>query len=162
MTNSDLLTRSVSRRDALRISLATASLLVVAGCQSGGSAARAFESASKDLRKTLDGMAANDVESARLASISRRLESRSRELLEDHLEFQSNLDTLSILPEVSSAELKRMGSEYQARRITLRNDLLRLQDELRAELTAEEWDEVVDALNNKAKSVARAPEIKKG
>ena len=58
------------------------------------------------------------------------------------------------------AELKRIGSEYQARRITLRNDLLRLQDELRAELTAEEWDKVVDALNKKAKSVAR--EVKKG
>ena len=64
------------------------------------------------------------------------------------------------LPEVSSAELKRMGSEYQARRITLRNDLLRLQDELRAELTAEEWDDVIDALNTKAKSVSR--EIKEG
>ena len=80
--------------------------------------------------------------------------------MEDHLEFQGNFDTLSILPEVSSADLKRLGSEYQARRITLRNDLLRLQDELRAELTAEEWAEVVDALNKKAKSVAR--DVEKG
>ncbi len=158
MTNYDLVTTSVSRRDALRISLATASLLIVAGCQSNS--AKALKSANKDLRKTLAGMAANDVQSARLASISRRLESRSRELMEDHLEFQDNFDTLSILPEVSSADLKRLGSEYQARRITLRNDLLRLQDELRAELTAEEWDEVVDALNKKAKSVAR--DVEKG
>ena len=55
------------------------------------------------------------------------------------MEFQGNFDTLSILPEVSSADLKRLGSEYQARRITLRNDLLRLQDELRAQLTADEF-----------------------
>ena len=158
MTNSDLRTRNVSRRDAIRISLAAASLLIVAGCQSNS--AKALESATRDLRKTLDGMAANDVQSARLASISRRLESRSRELMEDHLEFQGNFDTLSILPEVSSADLKRLGTAYQARRITLRNDLLRLQDELRVELTAEEWEKVVDALNKKAKSVTR--DIRKG
>ena len=151
----------VSRRDALRVSLASAALLVVAGCQAGGRSIAQLESASKELRKTIEGMSENDVERVRLASIARRLEARSRELLVDYREFQDDFDTLSINRDVSSSELSRMTDEYQARRIAGRNDLLRLQDDLRAELTADEWDEVVDVLNRKAQSIARTP-LEKG
>ena len=151
----------VSRRDALRVSLASAALLVVAGCQAGGSSTAQLESAVKELRKTIEGMSENDVERVRLASITRRLEARSRELLVDYREFQADFDTLSINRDVSSSELSRMTDEYQARRIAGRNDLLRLQDDLRAELTADEWDEVVDILNRKAQSIARTP-LEKG
>ncbi len=150
----------VSRRDALRVSLASAALLVVAGCQAGGRS-KQLESASEELRRTIKGMSENDVERVRLASIARRLEARSRELLVDYREFQADFDTLSINRDVSSSELSRMTDEYQARRIAGRNDLLRLQDDLRAELTADEWDEVVDVLNRKAQSIARTP-LEKG
>ena len=145
---------SVSRRDALRMSLATASLLVVAGCQSSRSSAD-FDAASKDLRGMLDGMATGELDEARLASISRRLEVKARELIDDYQEFKSNLDTLTVNRDVSSDGLGEMASRYQARRIALRNDLYRLQDELRGELSAAEWEEVATALNRKAESIAR-------
>jgi hypothetical protein len=165
MIGQDSATGRISRREALRIGLATASLLVVSACHSfvPFSGRRSdFDSASADLREKLDEVATNDVERARLASIARRLEAKARELITDHQEFQTNFDTLSIEREVSSTDLQRLGQEFQSRRIALRNDLLRLQDQLRGELTEEEWDQVVTALNRKAQDVGRSSEISEG
>ena len=151
----------VGRRDAIRITLATAASWVVAGCQSSGSRSD-FDAASKDLRKTLDGVATSDQERARLASIARSLESTARELLDDYAKFQTDFDALAVDRDTPTADLDSMSRQFQARRIAQRDDLLRLQDELRGELTAEEWDAVVETLNRKALSVARSTESTKG
>lgn len=126
-TGHDAASGGISRREALRIGLATASLLVVSACQSFApfpGRRSDFDSARDDLREQLDEIATNDVERARLASIARRLEAKARELITDYQEFQANFDTLSIEREVSSADLQRLDQEFQARRIALRNDLL--------------------------------------
>jgi hypothetical protein len=161
----DSATGRISRREALRIGLATASLLFVSACQSFTAFPRRrsdFDSASADLNEKLDEVATDEVERARLASIARRLEAKARELITDYEEFQANLDALSIERQISSADLRRLGQEFEVRRIALRNDLLWLQDELRAELTEAEWDRVVTALNRKAEDVGRSSEISGG
>ena len=151
----------VSRRDALRLTLA-ASLVVITGCQTTGRSSSELDSANEHLRRTLDGIAVTEEQQARLASVARHIERKARELLNEHREFLAAFDTMLIDPDVTPAELRREGLEFQTRRVALRNDLLHLQDELRVELTAAEWDGVVEALNRKAQSVGRGRKISRG
>ena len=139
----------VSRRDALRISVAAAAMLVIGGCKSSGSS-KEIDAASKDLGKALDKIASDDAERAELASIARRIQVGAREMLDDYRDFQGQFDTLSAMRDTTSDKLLDVARKYQARRMKLRNGLFRLQDELRSALTAEEWAEVVAILNRKA------------
>ena len=152
---------TVTRRDALRISLAAASLLVIGGCRSTGST-KQLDKANKDLGKALDQVADNDVQQKELASIARRIHVKVREMIEDHREFRTDFDTLSAKRGVKSEELLRIGREFQKRRVAWRDAVLRLQDELRAAVTAEEWNEVVAVLNRKAEAVGVSGVSSKG
>jgi len=146
---------AVSRRDALRITLAAAAMMVVAGCQTSPGSSE-LEAANKALRNTLEGMPASKERRARLVAIARRIETQSEAMLDDFRAFYDEFDKASIDRTVSGAELERMGREFQTRRVAQRNEMLELQDELRAELTDEEWQEVVETLNRKAASLTRS------
>ncbi len=147
----------VSRRQAIRIGLATASLLVLSSCQSPKGSGADLDKAHRSLRRTLDNIAGDDNQQARLASIARRIENRSRELVEEHDEFRARFDALSRDRDTTAAELDELVSEIAGRRTAQRNELLHLQDELRAELTAEEWAEAVKVLTQTKHAIARPP-----
>ncbi len=144
----------MSRRDALRVGLAAASLMFVAGCRSSGRSAD-LAAAHADLRRALDDFAVDGAERARLSSIAERMADASRKLLEVRQAFVDDFDRLAADPDVSSGDLQHMADGFGARSTALRDDLLRLQDELHAELTREEWVEVVEVLNRKARTLSR-------
>jgi len=153
----DIETSRVSRREAMRVGLAAASLLVVWGCQSLKGSRADLDKAHRSLRRTLDNIAEDDHRQARLASIARRIENRSRELVEEYDEFRASFDALSRDRETTQTQLQELVSVFTDRRTTQRNSLLYLQDELRAELTSEEWDQAVEALLETKRALARPP-----
>ena len=153
----DVETSVVSRREALRVGLAAASLLVLWGCQSSKGSRADLDKAHRSLRRTLDNIAEDDHRQARLASIARRIENRSKELVEEHDEFRARFDALSRDRETTEAQLEELVSAFGSRRTSQRNDLMHLQDELRAELTAEEWVQAVESLTQTQQAYARPP-----
>ena len=149
MTEVDLQETGLSRREALRIGLATASLFVVSGCQVFGSTSE-LESARNELMQSLEALGRDDVQEVGLLSIARQIASNTRVLVDEHDAFLSDFDRLTRNRDVSESDLQRLADLFSTRRVELRNGLFRLQDELRAEMTADEWTVVVKALNRKA------------
>ena len=154
-TEKGLDTSVVSRRDILRVGLATASLLLLSGCQSASKTD--LDNANRSLRRTLDDIAGDDHQEARLASIARRIQNRSRDLVEEHDEFRARFDALTRDRDTTDARLDELIGDFAERRTAHRNELLHLQDELRAELTAEQWAEAVEALTRTKRAIARPP-----
>ena len=95
-------------------------------------------------------------EQVRMASIARRIENRSRALVAEQEEFTNGFNIMLNTRDITEAQLTDLIDGQSERREWLRNDLFRLQDELHAELTPEEWTEVVEVLNRKGETVARS------
>ena len=146
----------LSRRRVLRVALGAAALFLLQGCRTSRSITELNES-KRDLRRTLDGLAQDNEERSRLASIAERIIDAVTELLEESQAFLSRFHNESIDPDVTADELRETVKAFEARRKTLSNAALRAQDELRAELTAEEWAEAATVLNRKAAVVTRPP-----
>jgi hypothetical protein len=143
----------LSRRQALK--LATASVLLVTGCATFRQGSD-LDAAMSDLDGLLDQMAGNG-EQVWLASIARRIKIRAQDLVAEHREFVDSFDRLLREYSVTEVQLNQFIKAYARRRKWLRNDLLRLQDELHASLTPDEWAEVVQVLNRTGKAVATHP-----
>lgn len=109
-----------------------------------------------DLDGLLDETAGNG-EQVWLASIARRIKIRAQDLVAEHREFVDSFDRLLREYSVTEVQLNQFIKAYARRRKWLRNDLLRLQDELHASLTPDEWAEVVQVLNRTGKAVATHP-----
>ena len=146
---------SVSRRKLLRVGLAAAALLVVAGCTSFRGTTNDLDKAYRNLQDTLDGIAEDDKQQAQLASIARRIDNRCRELTQEHDEFRERFDALSRQRKTDSADLYALTDDFVRRRTQQRNELLSLQDELRRELTEDEWILAAEALTAKQAAYAR-------
>ena len=95
------------------------------------------------------------IRQSRLASIAQQIEKHCQELTREHDEFRQEFDTLSRKRDTTSSELNELVEGFATRRTTERNELLRMQDELRAELTETEWIKVVKALNQTLEAYAR-------
>ena len=145
----------VSRREFLRVATAAAALLALGGCATfRGSSA--LDKAYSDLQETLEDIAEDDdVRQSRLASIGRRIENRCRELTQEHDEFREQFHTLSRNRDTASADLSEVVGGFTARRTQQRNELLRMQDELRNELTEKEWALAVEPLNETQEAYTR-------
>jgi hypothetical protein len=143
----------LSRRQALK--LATASVLLVTGCATFRQGSD-LDAAMSDLDGLLDETAGNG-EQVWLASIARRIKIRAQDLVAEHREFVDSFDRLLREYSVTEVQLNQLIKAYARRRKWLRNDLLRLQDELHASLTPDEWAEVVQVLNRTGKAVATHP-----
>ena len=144
---------AISRRDALRVGATAAALAVVASCASFRKSD--LDKANRDLSRALDELAQGAAQEGKLASIARRIGNRSRELVEEHEEFEERFIALSNDRSVPEDELDSLNSEFSERRTQHRDELLRLQDELRGELTAEQWGEAVKVLNETQTATAR-------
>jgi hypothetical protein len=154
-SQSDSNKESVSRRQLLRAGLATAVLLVLAGCSSFRGSANDLDKAYRNLQDTLDDIAEDDKQQAQLASIARRINNRCRELIQEHDEYRERFDALSRKHNTDAAELYALTEGFTSRRTKQRNELFRLQDELRRELTEDEWLLAAEALAVKQAAYSR-------
>jgi hypothetical protein len=149
---------TLSRRDALRISLAASALLLVAGCgmfrKSGSDLDKAFTT----LRDTLDELATDSDQQQRLIAIAGQIEEACRALTGEHDAFVEQFEGDARQRDTSSAALEQVVDGFAERRTEHRNQLLVLQDELRAELTAKEWTTAVKALNQ-TQEAYRRPQV---
>lgn len=150
MTSRNDYTTLLSRRQALK--LAAASVLLISGCATFRQGSD-LDAAMSDLDGTLDEITGNGKQ-VWLASIARRIGIRARDLVAEHQEFVDSFDRLLSERDVTEAQLKQIIEAHVKHREWLRNDLLRLQDELHASMTPDDWAEVVQVLNRAGKAVA--------
>jgi outer membrane murein-binding lipoprotein Lpp len=140
----------ISRRQALK--LAISSVLLVAGCTSMSSSSD-LDTAVSELNELLND-ATMDNDRTLLSSIASKIESRASELVAEHKAFIDNFDQLLSNYETTEAQLEQTAKTYATRRRQLRDDLLHLQDELHTAMTPDEWDKVVQVLNQTGQAIA--------
>ena len=144
----------LNRRQLLR--LAVASLAVLAGCATARRHS-SLDGYHEELRQLLEGFARGPGNETDLASIARRIEMRSAELVAEQQEFYDTLDRQLKAREVTQETLEQTIEGYSSRRALLRNDLLALQDELHEALGAEEWRQALEVLNRMGLRVVDSP-----
>lgn len=142
--------------------LAMGAVALLPGCHSVAGSRSEFDAASADLRHELDRIAWTDERRQRLASIAARLEDTARSLVDRHERFLSDFEFISIERAEPAERLRALTDRYLEERVASRAELVRLQRELRAELTDPEWSEVVTVLNRKARLAARPRRSREG
>ena len=140
----------ISRRQALK--LAVSSVLLITGCTSMRSGS-GLDSAVDELNSLLDETV-TDSEYTLLSAIAGKIENRARQLVAEHKTFTDNFDRLLSTYDTEEAQLKQLVEGYVIRRKGLRDDLLRLQDELHFAMTPDEWDRVVQVLNRTGDAIS--------
>ena len=143
----------LSRRQVLK--LGVAAVLLVSGCATFRRESD-LDGALGDLDQALAELEP-DAKRARVVSIAERIETRARELVAEHRDFVDRFDQLLGEHDVPEAQLTEMIDARSGRRITLRNDLLLLQQELHDALSPGEWNEVVEILNRTGRAVGSKP-----
>jgi hypothetical protein len=146
----------ISRRRMLQ--LVAASLVVVSGCSVFRTTSE-LEEAREELRALLGELADGDAERVRLLAIGHRINARANELVGEHRAFIRNFNNLAANRDVTTDELTSLVADYEARRIWLRDDLLRLQDSMKAALSADEWERVLDILNRKGGAITEKARV---
>jgi len=145
---------TVNRREFIRAGLGAAALLALGGCATFRRSSD-LDKAYSNLQETLDNLTDDEVRQSRLASIARRIENRCQELTQEHEEFRDRFHSLSRNRDTTSAELDKVVEGFSARRTKQRHELFLIQDELRKELTEEEWALAVQALNQTQEAYSR-------
>ena len=138
----------VNRREFFNVGLAGAALLALSGCASFRGSKSDLDKATTDLRKLLESFGGDGARQARLASIGHRIENRCQEVIELKSDFIRRMGDHSRRRETPSTELTALVDDFSVRRVTYREELLGVQDELRQALTEEEWDQAVQVLNS--------------
>lgn len=145
----DLTKKLLDRRQLLR--LAAAALLAAAGCTNVRQGSD-LDAAVNELDRLLDEM--DDDQQRRLVDIVQRIQARARELAGEHRTFTDSFDRMLTAYDATEAQLERLTADYNRQRRNKRNELLRLQDELHAAVTPEDWSDIVRALNRAGQSLA--------
>jgi hypothetical protein len=148
-------TMTLNRREALRISLASSALLLIAGCSVFKKSESDLDKAFRNLRTTIDSFSADTDQQARLISIAERIEKSCRDLTYEHDTFINLFEAEAQQREISSTVLDEIVEGFGQRRTVERDQLLRIQDELRAELTEQEWKTAVEALDQTREAYTR-------
>lgn len=138
------------RRQVLK--LAIASVLLIAGCATTRSRSD-LDTAVNNLNGLLDQIADNERQEL-LTSIAQRIKLKAQELGAEHQAFVDSFDRMLNKYDTTEAQLKQAIEAYSKRRQQLRNNLLVLQDELHTSMTPDEWDKVVEVLNQTGKAIA--------
>ena len=144
-------THNFSRRRLLQ--LAAASLVVVSGCSVFRTTSE-LDEAREELRNLLREIADGEAEEVRLLAIAHRIDTRANELGSEHTAFTENFNELAAKRDVTSDHLTNLVTDYETRRVWLRDDLLRLQDELQAALSDDDWNGVQRIMNRKGEAIA--------
>ena len=140
----------ISRWQALK--LAISSVLLVAGCATMSSSSD-LDTAVNNLNRLLDEIA-DDERQELLTSIAQRIKLKAQELGAEHHSFVDSFDRMLKNHDTTESQLKQLIETYSKHRQRLRNDLLRLQDELHTSMTPDEWSRVVEVLNQTGKAIA--------
>jgi hypothetical protein len=143
-------TKLLDRRQLLK--LAAASVLLISACTEVKDEPES-DRAISELASVLDEMASNDQQQT-LIGIAERIETQARELVAEHQAFIADFNRLLNDRDATETDLGQLINAYADRRTFLRNNLLRLQDQLHTSLSPEEWAEVVKVLNRAGKSVS--------
>ena len=146
---------TLNRREALRISLASSALLLIAGCSAFRKSESDLDKAFRNLTTTMDSLAADSDQQASLISIAERIEQSCRDLTFEHDAFVEQFEVEAQRRDTSAAELEKIVQGFGQRRTSERDQLLRIQDELRAELTEQEWVTAVKALDQTREAYTR-------
>lgn len=145
----------IDRRDALRISLAASALLLITGCSVFRKSGSDLDNAFTALRETLDEIATDADQQERLIAIAGQIETACRALTNEHDAFVEQFEGDARLRDTNSSALEQVVEGFAERRTKHRNQLLVLQDELRGELTEQEWSTAVEALNQTQEAYTR-------
>ena len=145
----------VNRREFLNVGLAGPALLILSGCASFRGSKSELEKATSDLRKLLESFGGDGARQARLASIGHRIENRCQEVIELKTDFIRRMGDLSRRRETPSAELTALVDDFSVRRVTYREELLGVQEELRQALNKAEWDQAIEILNSGADAFSK-------
>ena len=140
----------LGRRQALK--LVISSVLVVAGCTSISSSSD-LDTAVSELKDLINEVAM-DNERSILLSVASKIENRASELVAEHTAFIENFDQLLSKHDTTESQLEQTAKTYATRRRELRDDLLLLQDELHMAMTPDDWDKVVQVLNQTGRAIA--------
>ena len=146
---------TISRRDTLRITLAASALLLVAGCGMFRKSDSDLDKAFSNLTATLDEIATDADQQERLVSIAEQIEAACRALTDEHDAFVEQFEGEARQRDTSSSDLEQVVEKFAADRTEQRNRVLALQEDLRAELTKQEWTVAVEALNQTQEAYAR-------
>ena len=145
----------ISRRETLRITLAASALLLVASCGMFRKSESDLDKAFTALRETLDEIATDADQQERLIAVVGQIETACRALTDEHDTFVEQFEGEARQRDTSSSDLEAVVAGFAERRTKHRNELLGLQDELRAELTAQEWTIALEALNQTPEAYTR-------
>ena len=133
------------------LKLAVASMLVVTACTNTRHGSD-LDAAMSELEQLIDDMDPDDQQ--RVTTIAQRIRASARELADEHRTFTGNFDHLLSTYDTTEAKLEQLIVDYGKRRTQMRDDLLRLQDQLHTAMAPEDWAEVVRVLNRAGKSLA--------
>lgn len=133
------------------LKLAAAAITVAAGC-SRVKPEPDLDTAMSELNRILKDIGDNGQK--QVISIAQRIKLRAGELADEHRAFTASFDRLLSRYDTNEAVLGELTGTYNRNRVLKRNELLRLQDELHAALTPDEWAEVVRVLNRAGTSLA--------
>ena len=146
---------TISRRETLRITLAASALLLIAGCGVLRKSENDLDNAYAALRETLDEIATDKDQQARLIAIAGQIETACQALTNEHDAFVEQFEGDARMRDTSSSVLEQIVEGFAERRTEHRNQLILLQDELRAELTEQEWAMALTALNQTQEAYTR-------
>ncbi|MBT8127539.1 MAG: hypothetical protein HKP12_13835 [Gammaproteobacteria bacterium] len=142
-------TKLLDRRQLLK--LAAASVLLLSACTEVKDEP-ASDRAISELRSLLDEMTSNDQQQT-LIGIAERIEAQARDIIAEHQAFVDDFNQMLNDRYVTETQLGQLINAYAKQRVSLRNNLLLLQDELHTSLSPEQWAEVVQVLNQTGKAV---------
>jgi len=134
------------------LKLAVASVLLITGCTTMRHGSD-LDTAVNNLNGLLDNISDNEKQEL-LTSIAQRIRLRAQELVAEHQAFVDSFDQLLSEYDTTEEQLNQLIEAYARRRKLLRDDLLHMQDELHTSMTADEWDKVVQVLNQTGKAIA--------
>ena len=142
----------LGRRQALRMALEASAILVLEGC---GTLRRSdLDKARRALPHTIAELAKDDPREDAFRSIGERIVDAAFELYDENGAFLKRFDKQSKDREVSADQLQETVNRFERRRAQLRSKGLEAQDDLRRELTPEEWAQAVQVLNRKAGAIS--------
>ena len=142
----------LSRRNFM-LGLAAAALLLSAGCARfrGGSE---LDKAYAELNRLLQQAGGADQD--QLTSIASQIRNGTGLLLANYTDFSTRFNRMAADRSVSGGQLQQLVNNYETERLSQRNQLFELQDQLHAALPADAWPEVQQILNRKSRNLSTA------
>jgi ElaB/YqjD/DUF883 family membrane-anchored ribosome-binding protein len=140
----------MTRREFM-ICVAASALLVASGCATFRRGSE-VDAALGELESLLSQF--GDADEEELMAIAERIGHNVRALLDKHERFGEEFNARARDRSVSDESLQELANDYEAGRVMLRNELLRVDQELFAALPVDANADVLELLNRKSRMLA--------